>query len=137
IEKAYPVENTLKYIKKAKKIIICPSNPIVSIGTIIQVRGIKKALSLVKNKVYAISPIIGGAPVKGPAGKLMNSIGLEVSCLGVANYYKEFIGNFIIDNQDSNFKPKVEKLGIKTYCYDTLMINLRKKIELAQFVINL
>ncbi|MFX1418921.1 MAG: 2-phospho-L-lactate transferase [Promethearchaeota archaeon] len=137
IEKALPAKNILKYIKEAKKIIICPSNPIVSIGTIIQVRGIKENLSLVKDKVYAISPIIEGATIKGPADILMNCLGLEISCLGVANYYKEFLGNFIIDYKDCDFKRKIEKLGIKTYCYDTLMINLKKKIELAQFVINL
>jgi len=137
IEKALPDKNVLKYLKNAKRIIICPSNPIVSIGTIIQVRGIKETLSLVKDKVFAISPIIEGATVKGPADKLMRSVGLEVSCLGVANYYKDFLGNFIIDYKDCGFKPKIEKLGINTYCYDTLMVDLRNKIELAQYLINL
>ena len=137
IEKATPVNNVLNYIKKAKKIIICPSNPIVSIGTILQVKGIKEALSNVKDRVFGISPIIEGATVKGPADKLMNCIGLEISCLGVANFYKEFLGNFIIDIKDCFFKPKVEELGINTYCFDTLMVDLRKKIELAQYVINL
>ncbi|UCC18740.1 MAG: 2-phospho-L-lactate transferase [Promethearchaeota archaeon] len=137
IENAFPPKNTLELIKKAKKVIICPSNPIVSIGPIIQVRGIKETLSLVKEKVYAISPIIEGATVKGPADILMKSLGLKVSCLGVANYYKEFLGNFVIDHKDCDFKPKIEKLGIRTYCYDTMMINLEKKIELAKFIINL
>jgi LPPG:FO 2-phospho-L-lactate transferase len=137
IEKAKPVPGILEDIMKAKKIIICPSNPIVSVGTILQVNGIKAALSKVKEKVFAISPIIEGAPVKGPADNLMRSEGLEVSCLGVANFYKEFLGNFIIDYKDCQFKPEIEELGIKTYCYDTLMINLKKKIELAQYIINL
>ena len=137
IEEAVPVEGILGYIEKAKKIIVCPSNPIVSIGTILQVKGIKKALSQVKEKVFAISPIIEGASVKGPADKLMECIGLEVSCVGVARFYKEFLGHYIIDNRDFNLKPKIEALGIKTYLFDTIMTNLRKKIELAQFVLNL
>ncbi|MFX1387532.1 MAG: 2-phospho-L-lactate transferase, partial [Promethearchaeota archaeon] len=137
IEKAHPVKNVLKYIKRAKKIIICPSNPIVSIGTILQVKGIKDALSRAKDKVFAISPIIEGATVKGPADKMMKFFGLEVSCKGVANFYKEFLGNFIIDTKDCEFKPKIEELGINTYCYDTLMIDQRKKIELANYITNL
>jgi len=137
IEEAVPVEGILQYIEEAKKIIICPSNPIVSIGTILRVKGIKKALSLVKDKVIAISPIIEGASVKGPADKMMKSLGLEVSCVGVAKFYQDFLGHFIIDNRDSKLQPLIEELGIKVYLYDTIMTDLRKKIELAQFVINL
>lgn len=137
IEKAKPIENVLKYIEKAKKIIICPSNPIVSIGTILQVKGIRESLLKVKNKVYAISPIIEGTVIKGPADKLMRSLDLEVSCFGVAKYYCEILGNFIIDHKDCDLKAKIEELGIRTFCFDTLMINLDKKIKLAQFLINI
>jgi LPPG:FO 2-phospho-L-lactate transferase len=137
IEKAYPVKNVLKYIKHAKKVIICPSNPIVSIGTILQVKGIRDTLSKIKDKVFAISPIIEGATVKGPADKMMRFYGLEVSSKGVAYYYKDFLGNMIIDNKDNELKPKIEKLGIKTYTYDTFMTNLKKKKDLADFIINL
>jgi LPPG:FO 2-phospho-L-lactate transferase len=137
IKEAIPTEKTFEYIKKAKKIIICPSNPIVSIGTILQINGIRRALSKVKKKVYGISPIIEGATVKGPADKLMECLGLEVSCVGVAKFYQDFLGHFIIDNKDFKLKSRIEELGIRTYCFDTLMINVKKKIELAQFVINL
>ncbi|MFX0006081.1 MAG: 2-phospho-L-lactate transferase [Promethearchaeota archaeon] len=137
IEKALPVINTIKYIKKAKKIIICPSNPIVSIGTILQVKEIKETLSKFKDKIFAISPIIEGTTVKGPADKMMKFYGLEVSCKGVAHFYKDFLGNMIIDNKDNELKQKIEKLGIKTYTYDTLMTNLKKKIDLADFILNL
>ncbi len=137
IEQAKPVDGILKFIKNSKRIIICPSNPIVSIGTILQIKNIKEALIKVKSKVFAISPIIAGSPVKGPADRLMRSIGLEVSCVGVAKYYKEFLGHFVIDSNDCNLKVKIKNLGIKVYCFDTLMTNLNKKIELAQFIINL
>ncbi len=137
IENAKPIERVLKFIKKAKRIIICPSNPIVSIGTIVQVPRMKEALVKEKNKIYAISPIIQGTTVKGPADKLLGSLGFNVSSFGVAKYYQDFLGHFIIDNKDRNLKSKIEKLGIKTYCFDTLMTNLEKKRKLAQFVINL
>ena len=137
IKNAKPVDMVLEYIKNAKKIIICPSNPIVSIGTILRVKGIKKSLIKERNKLYAISPIIKGTTVKGPADKFMRSIGLEASCVGVAQFYRDFLGNFVIDNKDCKLKPKIEELGIKTFCFDTLMTNLNKKKELAQFLINI
>ncbi len=137
IKNAKPVDMVLEYIKNAKKIIICPSNPIVSIGTILQVKGIKKSLIKERKKVYAISPIIKGTTVKGPADKFMRSIGLEASCVGVAQFYHDFLGNFVIDNKDCKLKPKIEELGIKTFCFDTLMTNLNKKKELAQLLINI
>ena len=137
IDKAKPEKHIIEYIKGAKKIIICPSNPIVSIGTILGLYGIKNALKKVKHKVIGISPIIEGATVKGPADKLMKCLGLEVSCIGVAKYYKEILSHFIIDNRDGESKPEIEDLGIHTYCYDTLMDSLEKKKALAQFVINI
>lgn len=137
IENAKPVVGILDYIKNAKKILICPSNPIVSIGTILQVPKIKETLIKEKAKVFAISPIIEGAAVKGPAASLMQMLGLEVSSVGVATFYKELLGHLIIDKKDCKLKQRIEDLDINSYCYDTLMINLKKKIKLAQFIINL
>ncbi|MBY8987052.1 MAG: 2-phospho-L-lactate transferase [Candidatus Lokiarchaeota archaeon] len=137
IKKARPVEHFFEYINKAEKIFICPSNPIVSIGTIIGLPGIRDALERVKQKTIAISPIIEGATVKGPADKLMRCLGLEVSCVGVAKYYKEFLGHFVIDKKDCKLKSEIEDLGIHTYCYDTIMDSISKKKELAQYVIDI
>lgn len=137
IEKAKPEKKIFEYINKAKKVIICPSNPVVSIGTIIGLPGIRDALKKVKYKTIAISPIIEGATVKGPADKLMRFLGLEVSCVGVAKYYEEILGHFVIDDKDCGQKSEIEELGIHSYCYDTLMDSIRKKRELAQFVDNI
>ncbi len=126
-----------QYIEKAEKVIICPSNPIVSIGTILHIPRMKSILKSVKEKVFAISPIIQGATIKGPADKLMASLDLEVSCVGVARYYQEFLGNFVIDLKDYEQKNQIEELGIKTYCFDTIMDSLTKKKKLAQFLIDL
>jgi len=136
-EKANPVMGVIDYIKKAKKVIICPSNPIVSIGTILSVKEIKNTLSSVKDNVYAISPIVEGSAVKGPADKMLNFFGYEVSSVGVANFYKEIIGHFIIDYRDQSLKPRIEELGIKISCFDTLMTNIQKKENLARDIISL
>ncbi|MBD3254472.1 MAG: 2-phospho-L-lactate transferase [Candidatus Lokiarchaeota archaeon] len=137
IDESLISKDIIKYIKEANKIIICPSNPIVSIGTILKVKGMKEALKRVKNKSYAVSPIIQGQTVKGPADKLMRFKGLNVSCVGVAEFYREFIGHMVIDIKDRDLKPKIEDLGLKAYCFDTMMVNLEKKRELANFIIDL
>ncbi|TFG00501.1 MAG: 2-phospho-L-lactate transferase [Promethearchaeota archaeon] len=138
IEKAKPVKGTIQLIKNAKKIIICPSNPIVSIGTILAVPDMRKHLRKVSNKIIGISPIIEGATVKGPADKLMKWKGLDVSCFGVAKYYQDILSYFIIDIRDKKYKKKIEReLGINTYTFDTLMVDLKKKKKLARFVLGL
>ena len=137
IDKAKPVKGVLDYIKNAERVLICPSNPVVSIGTILTIPGIRKALKDIKQKVIAISPIIEGATVKGPADKMMKHLGLEVSCVGVAHYYEDIISHFIIDNKDCALKPAIKEMDINTYCFDTLMVSKEKKKELANFTINL
>ena len=137
IEGAKPTKNILQYINSAYKIFISPSNPIVSIGTILKVPEIRESLERVKKKVIGISPIVAGKTIKGPADKLMSSIGLEASCLGVANYYKDIMAHFVIDNKDINLKSDIEALDIKTYCFDTIMTNIEKKKALGEFILNL
>ncbi len=134
---AQPVKEVLSKVSNAKKIIIAPSNPIVSIGTILRVKGFTTALKENRDKVIAISPIIQGAAVKGPADKMLAHFGYEVSCIGVAKYYKELISHIIIDIRDSSLQSQIEQLGINVHCFDTLMINLDKKINLARAVVEL
>lgn len=137
IKKAKPTPGIIKVLQKATKIIIAPSNPIVSIGTILEVPGIRSELKKLKEKIYAISPIIQGATIKGPADKLMSALGYNPTCVGVAKYYEEILGNLIIDKRDKNQKTKIKDLGIKVTCYDTLMTDLTKKKKLAKFVLTL
>jgi LPPG:FO 2-phospho-L-lactate transferase len=87
--------------------------------------------------VIAISPIVGGAPIKGPADKLMRSLGLEVSAYGVAFLYKDFVDDFIIDTVDKAQKPRIETLGLNVVITNTIMKNLQNKIQLAKVVLNL
>jgi len=135
VEKAKPAPGVIGAILDAKLIIVCPSNPIVSIGPILSVKNVRKALKETKAKVVAISPIIRGAPLKGPADKLMRGLGLEVSAYSVANLYRDFVDIFIIDNMDQEEKGRIEKLGLKVIVTNTIMKTLQDKIRLAETTI--
>jgi LPPG:FO 2-phospho-L-lactate transferase len=135
VEKARPAPGVLEAIEKADLLIICPSNPIVSIGTILSVTGIREALKRAAGKKVGVSPIIAGLPVKGPADKLMRGLGLEVSAFSVAELYSDFLDTFIIDTADALEKAKIEKLGMKVKVTNTLMKKLEDKINLAKIVL--
>jgi LPPG:FO 2-phospho-L-lactate transferase len=131
-EKAKPAPGVIESILDSRVIIVCPSNPIVSIGTILSIQGLKTALKNTKARVIGISPIIGGAPVKGPADKLMAGLGIEVSAYGVATTYQDFLDIFIIDRIDSFLAKKIESLGMKVVVTNTLMTRIEDAKNLAQ-----
>jgi LPPG:FO 2-phospho-L-lactate transferase len=134
-DNANPAPSVIESIREAELAIICPSNPIVSIGTILAVKGVRDALRRTDAKRVAISPIIAGAPVKGPADKLLRGLGFEVSAYSVAKLYSDFLDTFILDAADSAEKDKIEKLGIEVKVTNTLMKNLEAKIALAKTVL--
>lgn len=136
IESAKPAKQVTESIARAKGIIVCPSNPIVSIGAILAIRGIKSALSKTRAKVLGISPIVGGKTVKGPADKLMKAVGVEASAVGVAEFYKDFLDTLIIDRVDRPLAPDIEALGIKPIVTNTLMRTLADKVRLAKVAIS-
>ena len=102
-------------------ILICPSNPVVSIGPILAVPGVREALASARAPVVAVSPIIAGAPVKGPADRLLRGIGVEVSARGVAGLYGGVARGFVLDQRDAAQAKDVEALGVRTAVVDTLM----------------
>ena len=133
---AEPAPDVLDSILNSEAIIICPSNPIVSIGTILSLKGVKQALKESKAKKVAISPIVGGSPIKGPADKLMEGLGIEVSAYGVASIYKDFLDIFVIDHVDAGLKDRIEKdFGIQVVVTNTIMKTLEDKIQLAKVVL--
>lgn len=136
VEEAEPAPGVLPSLMEAEAVIVCPSNPIVSIGTILAVHGVRDALRKTKARVVAISPIIGGAPVKGPADKLMGGLGIEVSATGVAGLYKDFVDVFIIDNVDVSERPRIEAMGMRVIVTNTLMRNISDKVQLARTVLD-
>jgi len=132
---AKPAAGVMEAIMNAKLVIVCPSNPVVSIGTILAVKGIKDALKRTAAEKVAISPIVAGAPIKGPADKLMKGVGLEVSAYSVAKLYADFIDTFILDVADAADKAKIEKLGVKVKVANTVMRTLEDKVQLARTVL--
>jgi LPPG:FO 2-phospho-L-lactate transferase len=135
-DKAKPAPGVLDALKQAKAIVIAPSNPIVSIGTILAVPGIQDVLQQTSATVVAVSPIVGGAAIKGPADKLMRGMGHEVSAVGVARWYRDLIDVMVIDTQDAHLVKQIEALGIATVVTNTIMHNDDAKAHLARMVLH-
>ncbi|MBV9227763.1 MAG: 2-phospho-L-lactate transferase, partial [Chloroflexi bacterium] len=132
---ARPAPGVLDAIKGAEAILIAPSNPIVSIGSILAVPGIHDALHEASGMIVAVSPIVGGAPIKGPADKLLRGLGMEVSAVGVTRCYRDFLDVMVIDNQDEHLTSEIEDLGIPTVVTDTIMRDAATKAALARTVL--
>jgi len=131
-EEAKPAPGVVYSILKAEAVILCPSNPIVSIGTILSLKDVIKAVEETKAKVAAVSPIVGGSPIKGPADKLMRGLGLNVSAYAVADLYRAFLDAFVIDQVDRMEKEQIEKLGLRVVVTDSIMRSLEDKVRLAR-----
>jgi len=131
--KINPGEKIVETIENSEMIIIGPSNPITSILPISTLEGVEKALK--NSYVVAISPIIGDAPVSGPAGKFMTAFGHEVSSFGVASIYKNFLDKFIIDNKDEDKKPKIGTIINEVITTNTNMKTINDKKNLAKIVL--
>ncbi len=129
---ARPAPGVLEALKQASAILIAPSNPIVSIGSILAVPGIHDTLHEAQGMIVAVSPIVGGAPIKGPADKLMRGLHMDVSALGVARCYRDFLDVMIIDEQDAHLTEAIEDLGIPTVVTNTIMSDTAAKVALAR-----
>ncbi len=137
IEGAKPAPGVVQGIEEARGIIICPSNPIISIGPILAVQGIREAFQRTKTKVVAISPLVGGAPLKGPADRLMQGLGLKVSSAEIAKLYGDFLDEIVIDEKDALEAESIRSIGIKPVITDTIMSNDEKARKLAETVLGL
>jgi len=137
IEKAKPAPGVIDAIEESRLIIICPSNPIISIGPILKIIKIREALQRTKARIMAISPLVGGKPLKGPADRLMKGIGLEVSSTQVAKLYKDFIDGIVIDERDALEANGIRQLGIEPFVLDTIMNEDEKAEQVAKQVLKL
>jgi len=131
-EEAQPAPEVIDSIWGSEVVFVCPSNPIVSVGTILSVKNVRTALKTTEARVVAISPIVGGRPIKGPADKLMQGLGLEVSAYSVAKLYRDFLDIFIIDPVDHAERKRIEGLGLKVIETNTIMKTLEDKVQLAR-----
>ncbi len=134
VDQARPAPGVLEALHAADLVVLCPSNPWVSIDPILAIPGIKSAVSA--RPVVAVSPIIGGQAVKGPAAKMYRELGIEPSALSVARHYASFLTGIVIDRVDEAQSAAIRALGIDTLVTDTLMKSRADRLRLAGEVIS-
>jgi LPPG:FO 2-phospho-L-lactate transferase len=134
---ARPGPGVLEALAGADAILLCPSNPVVSIGPILAVPGMRDALRSSRAPVVAVSPIVGGAPVKGPADRLLRGLGHEVSARGVAALYSEVVDGFVLDERDAELANDVAALGLRTAVTDTIMRDTNASRRLVEAALEL
>jgi LPPG:FO 2-phospho-L-lactate transferase len=117
-------------------VIICPSNPFVSVEPILSVPGVRDALRKTTAPIIAVSPIIGGQALKGPAAKMMAELGMPQSATAVAQYYGDLIDGFVIDNVDAGLQSEIEALGTACITAQSIMKTQRDKTDLANICVD-
>jgi LPPG:FO 2-phospho-L-lactate transferase len=132
VEDARPATAALAALEIAEAIVFCPSNPIVSIGPILAVPGMRDALEAATAPIVAVSPIVGGEALKGPAAQMLAGLGHEVSAAGVAAIYAGLVDGMIIDRLDEALAPRIEALGMRVHVTETIMRSDADRAELAR-----
>jgi LPPG:FO 2-phospho-L-lactate transferase len=135
IERARPLAESLKAIAASAAVILAPSNPFVSLGPILALKGMRRALAAIRSRVAAISPIVGGKTIKGPADRMLRGLGHEVSPLGVARLYRDCVGVFVLDRTDRRYVEPIEALGMRAIATDTIMSSPARAARLADVVL--
>jgi LPPG:FO 2-phospho-L-lactate transferase len=136
IEDANPAPGVLEAIERADRVMLCPSNPIVSIGPILGIPGVRDSLRD-HPSVVAVSPIIQGSALKGPADRLLTSLGLRSTASGVAELYRDLCDIFIVDRADTSELGKVEAMGMKGIAIHSIMRDDEASVALAATLLNL
>ena len=136
-ERARPAPGVIEAIKDAQGIVISPSNPLISIGPILAVPGIREALRKRREDVVVVCPLVGGKSLKGPSDKMMAELGHEVSAVGAAKLYRDICGAFMIDEADEAQSGAIEALGIGPVVRPTVMKSVEDKERLARHVLAL
>ena len=134
--RAHPAPGVVEAIASADAVLVCPSNPITSVGPILAVPGVVEALRATPATTLAVSPIVGGDAVSGPAGRLMASAGLPVSAAGVARTYAAWLDVLILDEQDRALAPDVARTGVRPIAAPTIMSSREAEVELAHRVLD-
>jgi len=134
---AGPAPDVLEAIARADAVVLCPSNPVVSIGPILAVPGVRDAIGARRDRVVGVSGIVGGAPVAGMADKLMPAVGIEVSAAGVAAHYRGVLGAWLVDRADREALPAIRALGLRTAATDTIMTDDERAEAVARAALDL
>ena len=136
VAEASPAPGVLDAIGEAEAVVVCPSNPVVSIGPILAVPGVRKALVARREQVVAVSPIVAGAALKGPADRLLVELGHESTVVGVARLHAEWVGTLVIDERDAHLKDAVEAQGVRAVVAPTIMSSPQVAGSLAAVVLD-
>jgi LPPG:FO 2-phospho-L-lactate transferase len=137
VERSCPAPGVLEAIGSADALVVCPSNPVASIGPILAVPGIREAISARRDRVVGISGIVGGAPLAGMADRLMPVAGVEVSAAGAADSYRGLLAAWVVDEVDRGLVPRIEATGIRVGVTDTIMVDDAKAEALARCALDL
>ena len=135
-ELAQPAPGVIDAIQRADVVMLCPSNPIVSIDPILAVPGVREAVAARRERVVAISPIVGGAPVRGMADKLLPVAGVDVSAAGVAEHYAGLLGGFVFDEADRELTRRIASLCERVRATDTIMVDDEAAEQLARVALD-
>lgn len=136
IEAAHPTQEVAMSLRQADLVIFCPSNPFVSLDPILALPAVRRIIAASRAPKVAVSPIVGGQALKGPAAKMMRELGLEVSPASVARHYQHLLTGFVLDRQDEHYKTTIAfDLGIRTLVTDTIMTTDQDRARLAQEVL--
>jgi len=133
---ATPAPGVLDAVTNATRVVICPSNPVLSIAPILAVPGIQDAVAARRDDVVAVSPIVAGAALKGPADRIMAELGVEATVVGVARLYAPFAGTLVVDEADAGLAPAVEAEGVRCVVTPTVMHGLPEAAALAEAVLS-
>lgn len=137
IRRARAAPGVVRSIERASAILFAPSNPFVSIGPILALPGVRTALRRAAAPVVAVSPLIGGRPVKGPADRMMRALGHEPSPIGLARIYGDLLDGLVIDRRDAAFTPRLRERGLAVACCDTLMPTAARAAAVARVALAL
>ena len=132
VESATPAEGVLDALRDAERVVIAPSNPLVSIGPVLAVPGVRDAVAARRDDVVAVSPIIAGAALKGPADRLLVELGHEASVVGVARLYADVVGTLVVDTADAALASDVEAAGVRCIVAPTIMHGPSEAADLAK-----
>ena len=135
IDAAKTTEPTLDALGAADLVVFCPSNPLVSIGPILAVPGMREALAASRAPKIAVSPIVGGRALKGPADRMLASLGHEVSAAGVARIYEGLVEGMVVDRVDEGERSEIEALGMRVLLTDAIMRDAPDRTRLAREVL--
>ncbi|MDX2042111.1 MAG: 2-phospho-L-lactate transferase [Acidobacteriota bacterium] len=135
IETAEPAPGVAEAILNTDAVVICPSNPLISIGPILAVPRMRDLIKQTSAKVVVVSSVVDGASLKGPTDQMLRDLGMEVSALQIAKLYEDIADVFVLDQRDEVLRPEIEELGLQVVVTDTVMRDADKKRQLAETIL--